>query len=229
MIKFYEEGHRYINTTTNQALTSVTQRLSQFVEPFLYDYWLIRKSQELDVSAFFLDQKWQYLKTIGLYIGSATHKYIELKGNYDILSLPDMRLTPHQAILIKQYLVNLKIQADKFLEDFKHLDFIGSEVIVGNNKYAGQIDYLTEQCIVDFKTDREIAFDSPEYFMKPIDDLKYCNYNKYCLQVSAYNYLLDKQFEQPNLIVHFNRYSQDYTVYEIPYLYNKVKQLFNDK
>ena len=229
MIKFYEDGHRYIDTVNNRALTSVTQRLSQYVSPFFYDYWLVRKSQEIGVSAFLLHEQWEFLKTIGLFIGSATHKYIELKANYDMLVLPDIPLTVHQAIIIKQYLVNLKTQADKFLEDFKHLDFIGSEVIVGNKKYAGQIDYLTEQCIIDFKTDREIEFKGYENFTKPINHLSLCNYNKYCLQVSAYNYLLGKKFNRPNLIIHFNRYAQDYNVYEIPYLYNEIKLLYNDE
>lgn len=170
---------------------------------------------------------WHIKKEIGLWLGSLVHSYIE---NYKVNKIIDTSISPSflsllnspQLSLLIQYRDNLLFQANNFLDDFSHYNYIASEVVIGNDLIAGQIDYLTKECIIDFKNDLAIEyFNSYQSFKKPLKHLDDCNYNKYCLQVSMYRYLWEEkggELREKDKIVKFDRFSQDYQVIEIPYL-----------
>ena len=45
-IRFFEEGHKYINLNTKQQYTSVTTKIKEFTESFRSDYWATFKTAE---------------------------------------------------------------------------------------------------------------------------------------------------------------------------------------
>ena len=234
-IFFIEKGHQYTNIKTGEKLISVTTLIKKYQKDFNEDYWSKYKAKQYGVSQEVVLQNWDTKRELGLYLGSLVHSYIE---NYrsnkliDFTSLPSFPLSSSQLLITEQYKKNLKLQADKFLKDFEHYDLIVPELVVGNEFLAGQVDYPTKQCIIDFKNDIKIDYDNQyQRFKKPLRHLSDCNYNKYCLQVSLYRYMMEEAgftFTEKDKIIKFDRYSEDYECIEIPYLKEECKTILND-
>ena len=112
----------------------------------------------------------------------------------------------------------------------------------GKLKIAGQIDLLVKKgnkiIIGDFKTNKKI--ETKSFFnqktkqsvkMKfPLNNLDDVNYWHYCLQLSTYAWMIQKQnpeFEIEDLVmIHFD-HQDNMTVYHLPYLKNEVIKMLN--
>jgi len=236
-IFYIDKGHRYQNIETGEYLTSVTTKIKQYQKTFDTEYWLTYKSNQLNIDREEIRLNWDIKREVGTWLGSLTHSYIE---NYKQNKIIDLTPSPFlssllsspQFLFLLQHRDNLINQANNFLHDYADYDYIGSEIVVGNNQIAGQIDYLTKQCILDFKVDKEIKYSNKyQRFYKPLNHLEDCNYNKYCLQVSMYRYLLEEKgvtLPEADKIVKFNRYSTEYEVIEIPYLKHECELILNN-
>ncbi len=231
---FQEKGQKYYKY--NKELISVTTILKNYQNKFDEDYWSKYKAKQLNQSQQQVLYNWEIKRLMGNTLGSFIHSYIE---NYRIrklinlelpkalLSLPSPRL-----LSLYKYKENLLVQANKFLQDFNKDNYICSELVVGNNLIAGQIDYLEKDRLIDFKADKEIKFNNSYQKMKGfLSHLDDCNWNKYCLQVSMYKLILELDgfiFSKPSLIIHFDRNKVDYTKYEIPYLKEECLKILNN-
>jgi hypothetical protein len=235
-IVFKEAGHEYVWPQTFAKLTSVTTKLkemqNEFPEEELHKY-----AEKHNLPVEYVRAKWDDQKRIGLELGNWLHLKLEGILQYKI---PDIKLTKESTTtkqLIKdQYIRNYTKQINAYLRFLKrnNLHYLGSEIVVGNTLYAGQIDCLLKQCIHDFKNDKEIEFHNQFQKMKPpFDDLDDCNWNKYCLQVNAYHFLLPEEiksnFTQQHKIIAFNRNLTKFHVYPVPDMQERIKLLFNDK
>lgn len=234
-IFFIEKGHKYINIKTEKKLISVTTLIKKYQSEFDEDYWSKYKAKQYGVSQEEVLRNWDTKRELGLYLGSLVHNYIE---NYrankliDFTVLPTFPLTSPQLLTTELYKKRLKKQADAFLKDFEHYNLIKPELVVGNKLLAGQIDYPTKECIIDFKNDIKIKYKNKwQKFKAPLDHLDDCNYNKYCLQVSLYRYLMEEvgfRFTEKDKIIKFDRFSDTYECIEIPYLKTECKLILND-
>jgi hypothetical protein len=185
---------------------------------------------------------WDDMRNLGTEIGSWLHMQLENQLNNKIPDLDYLitkEPTAEKQLTKLKYLENYHIQIAKYIEWKKDYDYLGSEIIVGNEKYAGQIDELNSQCIHDYKNDKEIKFENSytnwkgkvihKKMLPPFDDLDDCSWNKYCLQINIYHYLLPEEikncFSEPNKIIKFDRYSEDFQVYEIPDWQERIKQI----
>lgn len=168
---FIEKGHKYINIKTKKELISVTTALKKYQQPFDEDYWSKYKAKEYGVSQEVVLQNWKMKNDIGLFLGSLIHNYIEAyqyRKLIDFTTPPSLDyLNASQRIILERYKNNLKLQAERFIKDFKSRKLIQPELVVGNDVIAGQIDYPTTTCILDFKglaLDTVIA--TPEGFIR---------------------------------------------------------------
>lgn len=242
-IVFHEKGHIYVNPD-GDILKSVTTVLKDYQIPFPDDA-VIKYSKKHNRTIKDVQAEWDYKRNLGTEIGSWLHLQIEsqLLGKVpDLDYLITNNGTKEQYEEKLQYLENYKIQIAKYLEWQSQFTHIGNEIIVGNKKNAGQIDELNLQCINDYKNDKEINFEKSwinwkgekvhKKMLPPFQDLDDCNWNKYCLQINFYHYLLPEEikskFTQPHKIIKFNRYSEDFKVYEVPNWQDKIKQITND-
>ena len=112
----------------------------------------------------------------------------------------------------------------------------------GKLRIAGQIDLLVKKgnkiIIGDWKTNKKIDlksfFDSKtktsSKMKYPLNNLDDCNYNHYCLQLSAYAWMIQKlnpEFEIEDLVlVHFD-HTDNMTVYHLPYLKDEVIKMLS--
>jgi hypothetical protein len=241
---FYEEGHTYMRK--DKKLKSITTRIKDFSTPFRKDYWLTykalqRKGKEVKSDAvntvpkdhILIDNKLKhYSKVTGVKRLKAViekeWKETSKKGTTRGTNLHNYLENRVQNKVINRGKGKLYDQADQFVNDFTFLKPVALEVIVANEKYAGQIDGIfknmrtKEYWLVDYKTDKEIKrsnfFQSMQGELRHLDD---CNYIKYCLQTSAYVKLIEKNTGikiSKVIIVWFNENNESYEIIEPEFL-----------
>jgi hypothetical protein len=98
---------------------------------------------------------------------------------------------------------------------------------------------VTKNFIKTHNTDKEIKFENSysnwkgekvhKKMLGPLSDLDDCNWNKYCLQINIYQYLLPdhikNNFTEPNKVIKFDRFSQDYETLIIPDMQDRIKEI----
>lgn len=239
-IWFREVDHRYYSKYNDNHISSTTL-LKDYVNKFPSDaakkYAKKHNRTEKDVQ-----KEWDWKRDLGTEIGSWLHVQLENQLNNkvpDLSYLLTKSSTPERQKAKDGYIKNYKIQIKNYLEYSKQFTYLASEVIVGNKKNAGQIDTLYSSCIHDFKNDKKIDFEKSwinwkgekvhKKMLPPFQDLDDCNWNKYCLQLNIYHYLLPEEiqncFTEPHKIIKFDRYSEDFTVYEVPDMQDRIKQI----
>lgn len=226
-IVFVENGHKYYRLPDKKNLISVTTLLGFYKPKFQYNYWLKKKAEERGILQAELKAEWDYAKELGLTLGSYVHKCCEDRINRKYLDYerPEILLDKSEEIKLLDKLIQ------NFLEDHSHYIPVANELVVGNNLIAGQIDYLTTNKIVDFKTDKKIEYSNKYQTLKyPLNHLDDCEFNKYSLQVSIYRYLLEEQgiiLPENDEIIWFNFRNPSYKKIQIPYLKDDILKLFD--
>jgi hypothetical protein len=244
-IIFREKKHTY-SSAFNPNHVSVTTVLKDYQQPFDVESILPKYAKKNGYTEKYVRQKWDDQRNLGTEIGSWLHIQLEnqLQNKVPDLSyLITKEPTIEKHFIKQQYLSNYHIQIAKYLKFVKDQTYLGSEIIVGNEKNAGQIDTLFLEGIDDFKNDKNIDFESWSYtnwqgekiskkMLPPFQDLDDCNWNKYCLQINFYHFLLPEEvkakFTRLHRIIKFDRYSQDFEVHEVPDWQERIKQLYND-
>jgi hypothetical protein len=240
-IIFREKDHKYFSDE-NENHVSVTTVLKGYFIPFPKSA-AKAYAKKHDRTLEDVQKEWDWKRDLGTEIGSWLHIQVENQLQNKIPDL-DYLLTKSETSERQEkkdgYIKNYHIQIAKYLKYAKQFTYLGSEVIVGNKKNAGQIDNLFSECIHDLKNDKEINFESWFYInwqgvkiskkmLPPFEDLDDCNWNKYCLQVNLYHYLLPEEiqncFTEPHKIIKFDRYSEDFEVHEIPDWQDRIKQI----
>lgn len=144
--------------------------------------------------------------------------------------------------LKKEYDIMSK-QAINFYNDYKDMyDMIQDEFIVWSKEFdiAGSIDgimynkYTQQCCILDFKSNKDLQFES-KYHKKmkvPLHKLDDVNGQHYYLQLSIYKYLIEKYTNikiDELFIVYFNVNAENYEVIPIPYLKKEVEEILENR
>lgn len=144
--------------------------------------------------------------------------------------------------LKKEYDIMSK-QAINFYNDYKDMyDMIQDEFIVWSKEFdiAGSIDgimynkYTQQCCILDFKSNKDLQFES-KYHKKmkvPLHKLDDVNGQHYYIQLSIYKYLIEKYTNikvDKTFIVYFNINADNYEIIETPYLENEVKLILENR
>lgn len=187
---------------------------------------------------------WKYDSKVGVTRGSIIHNYAENlwqnkifpdNVNLDFISTSEDKHNFDISVKI------LKTQVDNFVSDYSQYYIpVVLELIVGNELIAGQSDLLLYNLATgklkfgDYKTDKDIKFENKyQTYLKPIEHLQQCNYNKYSLQLSIYRYIFTKAlglsddiFEE-NIIIWLNKDNPNYIIHEVPYLKEEVEKILN--
>lgn len=144
--------------------------------------------------------------------------------------------------LKKEYDIMSK-QAINFYNDYKDMyDMIQDEFIVWSKEFdiAGSIDgimynkYTQQCCILDFKSNKDLQFES-KYHKKmkvPLHKLDDVNGQHYYIQLSIYKYLIEKYTNikvDELFIVYFNINANDYEIVPIPYMEKEVIKILENR
>lgn len=187
--KFDEASHTY--TLDGKTVYGVTSFLNRFVKPFDSDYWSKKKAEEGGITQAEILAQWDAKRDRSCDLGHAVHNWIE-----DFYEKGKTELT-------KDAEANERVEKFKLIYEsrLKQLESIGSEIRVFSKKYgiAGTIDklYIWEGSVIigDWKTNKAIKTDKDFCFGKllyPFEKYKENELNKYSLQLSMYQILLEE-------------------------------------
>ena len=177
-LKFNEEKHEY--SVNGKVLSSVTEFISTFLEPFDRDYWSKYvadrdcNSQENILKQWEMKRDW----------GSKVHKLIEDHINGE-------KTEDHH---------NEVREAINFLKSIPHTK-IKSELRVHSEELmiAGTIDVVLETpegvMLFDWKTTSNLRMNNSfRQAKEPIEHLDDCNYVKFLLQLNLYKLLFERTY-----------------------------------
>ena len=189
LFKFDEPSHTY--TYDGKIIYGVTSFLERFIKQFDSEYWSKKKAADEGVTQEEMLARWDAKRDRSCELGHNVHNYIENFYEKGITDLTD------------------DVQANERIEKFKaiyesrlnKLESIGSEIRVLSKVWglAGTIDklYLFDNTIIvgDWKTNQKIKTDKDFSFGKllyPFENYKENELNKYSLQISLYQLLLEE-------------------------------------
>jgi len=238
-IRYYDEPHIYIDTNTGKRLTSVTRVVKTYQPKFEAKHISKAIAKKENRPQEEVLAEWDMKRLLGSYRGSLTHSYLEnlWSGKVFPVEWPtDVKDTLFKYGKQKEFaqsLTNLEFMSESFIKDHAHYYPVALELVVGNDKIAGQMDLLAwddkEECLVlvDYKTDKKLLDYSPynKYFLDPLSHLQDCEINKYSLQLSLYKRLLEdatgleiKRLE----VIWFNHKNDKYQIFKLE---NKEKEV----
>ena len=238
-VEFHENQHFY-TLKDYKFNCSVTQLIETYAQEFDSDSVSQMVANKRGISQQDVLNEWKKENEFSCIKGSCIHlkaQSLWMKENYEI-DYNTIDDTIDKSRLKKEYDIMSK-QAINFYNDYKHMyDMIQDEFIVWSKEFdiAGSIDgimynkYTQQCCILDFKSNKDLQFES-KYHKKmkvPLHKLDDVNGQHYYIQLSIYKYLIEKYTNikvDELFIVYFNINANNYELIETPYLKNEVEKI----
>lgn len=242
-IEFHEEEHFY--TLHNYRFgISATSLIETYAQEFDSNSISQMVANKRGISQQEVLNEWKKENEFSCIKGSCIHlkaQSLWMKENYEIdYNIIDDTIDKDR--LKKEYDIMSK-QAINFYNDYKDMyDMIQDEFIVWSKEFdiAGSIDgimynkYTQQCCILDFKSNKDLQFES-KYHKKmkvPLHKLDDVNGQHYYIQLSIYKYLIEKYANikvDELFIVYFNINATNYEIIEIPYLKDEVEKILKNR
>ena len=242
-IEFHEEGHFYTLNDYKFGI-SATSLIETYSQEFDSDSISQMVANKRGISQQDVLNEWKKENEFSCIKGSCIHlkaQSLWMKDNYEIdYNIIDDAVDKNR--LKKEYDIMFK-QAINFYNDYKDMyDMIQDEFIVWSKEFdiAGSIDgimynkYTQQCCILDFKSNKDLQFES-KYHKKmkvPLHKLDDVNGQHYYIQLSIYKYLIEKYTNikvDELFIVYFNINANDYEIINIPYLKEEVEKILENR
>lgn len=238
-IKFHEEQHFYTLNDYKFGI-SATSLIETYGQEFDSDSVSQMVANKRGISQQEVLNEWKKENEFSCIKGSCIHlkaQSLWMGTNYEI-DYNTINNNIDKNRLKKEYDIMSK-QAINFYNDYKDMyDMIQDEFIVWSKEFdiAGSIDgimynkYTQQCCILDFKSNKDLQFES-KYHKKmkvPLHKLDDVNGQHYYIQLSIYKYLIEKYTNikvDETFIVYFNINADNYEIIEIPYLEKEVKEI----
>ena len=242
-IEFHEKEHFY--TLHNYRFgISATSLIETYAQEFDSDSVSQMVANKRGISQQEVLNEWKKENEFSCIKGSCIHlkaQSLWMNTNYEI-DYNAIDETIDKERLKKEYDIMSK-QAINFYNDYKDMyDMIQDEFIVWSKEFdiAGSIDgimynkYTQQCCILDFKSNKDLQFES-KYHKKmkvPLHKLDDVNGQHYYLQLSIYKYLIEKYTNikvDELFIVYFNINANNYEIIPIPYLKDEVEKILENR
>lgn len=242
-IEFHEEGHFYTLNDYKFGI-SATSLIETYSQEFDSDSISQMVANKRGISQQDVLNEWKKENEFSCIKGSCIHlkaQSLWMNTNYEI-DYNTIDETVDKNRLKKEYDIMSK-QAINFYNDYKDMyDMIQDEFIVWSKEFdiAGSIDgimynkYTQQCCILDFKSNKDLQFES-KYHKKmkiPLHKLDDVNGQHYYIQLSIYKYLIEKYTNikvDELFIVYFNINANDYEIINIPYLKEEVEKILESR
>lgn len=235
-IEFHEKEHFYTLDDYRFGI-SVTSLIETYAQEFDSDSVSQMVAKKRGITQQEVLNEWKKENEFSCIKGSCIHlkaQSLWMNTNYEIdYNKIDDNIDKER--LKKEYDIMSK-QAINFYDDYKDIyDMIQDEFIVWSKEFdiAGSIDgimynkYTQQCCILDFKSNKDLQFES-KYHKKmkvPLHKLDDVNGQHYYIQLSIYKYLIEKYTNikvDELFIVYFNTNAKDYEIIPIPYMEKEV-------
>jgi hypothetical protein len=242
-VEFHEKQHFY--TLNNYRFgISATSLIETYAQEFDSNSISQMVANKRGISQQEVLNEWKKENEFSCIKGSCIHlkaQSLWMKENYEI-DYNTINDTIDKNRLKKEYDIMSK-QAINFYNDYKDMyDMIQDEFIVWSKEFdiAGSIDgimynkYTQQCCILDFKSNKDLQFES-KYHKKmkvPLHKLDDVNGQHYYIQLSIYKYLIEKYTNikvDELFIVYFSINANDYEIINIPYLKEEVEEILENR
>ena len=242
-VEFHEEGHFYTLNDYKFGI-SATSLIETYSQEFESDSISQMVANKRGISQQDVLNEWKKENEFSCIKGSHIHlksQSLWMNTNYEI-DYNTIDDTIDKSRLKKEYDIMSK-QAINFYNDYKDMyDMIQDEFIVWSKEFdiAGSIDgimynkYTHQCCILDFKSNKDLQFES-KYHKKmkvPLHKLDDVNGQHYYIQLSIYKYLIEKYTNikvDELFIVYFNINANNYEIITIPYLKKEVEEILENR
>ena len=242
-IDFHEEEHFY-TLNDHRFGISATSLIETYAQEFDSDGISQMVANKRGISQNEVLDEWKKENEFSCIKGSCIHlkaQSLWMGTDYEI-DYNTIDDTVDKDRLKKEYDIMSK-QAINFYNDYKDMyDMIQDEFIVWSKEFdiAGSIDgimynkYTQKCCILDFKSNKDLQFKS-KYRKKmkvPLHELDDVNGQHYYVQLSIYKYLIEKYTNikvDELFIVYFNINADNYEIIPIPYLYEEVRKILENR
>jgi len=239
-IGYVDKPHKYYDLITRKPLISVTTLIGKYQPKFDENYWADYKAKEYGITKQEVLDYWELLRNKGTAKGSIVHDHLENRWWGKVFEVDYRKYIPplgtKDFIEFDKRQEKLIIMANQFVKDHLNIVPIRTELIVGNKKVAGQVDFFgynldTKKFIVlDYKSDRKISYGNDfQVFKSPVMHLDDCNINKYSLQIKMYQELLKQAIPEnkEDYIVWFNADNDNYKKIQIKNLADESRILLS--
>ena len=242
-IEFHEEEHFYTLDDYRFGI-SATSLIETYAQEFDSDSVSQMVANKRGISQQEVLEEWKKENEFSCIKGSCIHlkaQSLWMGTDYEI-DYNEISNTIDKDRLRKEYDIMSK-QAINFYNDYKDMyDMIQDEFIVWSKEFdiAGSIDgimynkYTQQCCILDFKSNKDLQFES-KYHKKmkvPLHKLDDVNGQHYYLQLSIYKYLIEKYTNikvDELFIVYFNVNADNYKIIPIPYMEKEVEKILENR
>lgn len=238
-IEFHEKEHFYTLDDYRFGI-SATSLIETYAQKFDSDTISQQVANKRGISQQEVLEEWKKENEFSCVKGSHIHlksQSLWMNTNYEI-DYNEIDEAIDKNRLKKEYDIMSK-QAINFYNDYKDMyDMIQDEFIVWSKEFdiAGSIDgimynkYTQQCCILDFKSNKDLQFES-KYHKKmkvPLHKLDDVNGQHYYIQLSIYKYLIEKYTNikvDELFIVYFSENIDNYEIIEVQYLEKEVKNI----
>ncbi len=186
-VKFKDKGHQYfIEGMNNVNPISCTTLVSHYQPDIFNDSFVSKLAERDGISGEMLRKEWSLKGQYAGLKGSSVHLYIENFVKYGRRIDTQMDISTE----VEQF--------HEFLKDHPKINFVDTEVIVGDSEYkiAGTTDAIVtngdELFIFDWKTNKEIKRYNQNSMIGNLDHLDASDLVKFSLQLSLYRYIIEK-------------------------------------
>jgi hypothetical protein len=221
-IKFYEDGHRYVDEDTGELFTSVTQLIHLYQQEFESDKISARVAKREDRTQEEVLAEWKQKAEIGCDYGTVIHSVFER-----MFMAPGRLIIPrdeHEANLLVAFRRTKQLELD---------GDVYPEQLVYNKKFklAGQSDLIhlvpkDQFDVGDWKTNLKFRYHDPynNYLKYPLTHLSQCEFNLYALQLSTYGYFYELMTGLKCRKLFILYYWRDHNIFQvIPLNYMKLE------
>lgn len=241
-ITFVEKNHSYLIDGQPSNSPSVTRLLKKFKQEFDKDAAAARVAKRMRVTTKQVLADWELNNLFSTTQGSMLHKYIEnyycnkrveFEGSFDGLGYEEKKKIAENLPKLIGYFQN-------FYNDYNHLLCIKNEIVLGDlddTRVCGMSDMLCyntktdELEIIDYKTNKKMQ-EKGKYgnLLYPFEDMSAGEINEYTIQLNTYKYFVEKHTKLKigkMRIIWFNVVNDNYRVYDLEDIQDKIKLMFD--
>jgi ATP-dependent exoDNAse (exonuclease V) beta subunit len=240
-IKFHDKEHKYY--LNGKKMSSVTQLIGKFKQPFDSDYWSEKKANERGILKEDILKEWKYKADFATQKGSAVHAFAENYLFNKVFPFPEQEMVEVLGSVENMFDCRAAVKSitqlfKKFYEDsYEKLVPVRAELVVGDDELGlcGMVDQLFwneksgELEIWDWKTNKEIKETNKwQQFKDPLNHLDVCELNTYSLQLSLYKHIIERNTNLKlgnSYIVWLNENNDTYKVFKCHNFEKEVKSI----
>lgn len=239
--EFIEDGHYYLCNGKRVGI-STTGLIGQYENEFDSETISQMVANKRGISQQEVLEEWQIENLHSTIKGSMVHEFAQSlwegkEYKFDYSNVPQKIDLDR----LKSDIEKLIPQAINFYNDHKDMyELIGCEIYLGDEDFdeCGATDivflnkYTNEIVIADFKTNKEIKYESYKHkkMLMPLEKYDDCNYIHYSIQLSDYKYKFEKNtgFKvAETFIIYFDINKDNYEIIEPLDMEKEVKKILN--